>query len=361
MSSEAIFLVGVAAIIAIHELGHLMAARRFRVVVTDAYWGFGPKIWYRQVGETTYGVRLLPLGGYVKLGSARGRNAHFSNGDAIPDERLIDNLAYRRQITIYAAGVFANLLLALVLLWGLIVFEGVDEVATWLDEVVEGSPADSAGLEVGDRLLMVGSTEVRQWTDVGDAVGPHPGQPVNVTAERNGQPLTFPNIVLADRDGRGFLGVSPAVERRTKGLVGGLLWSAQRTGDVVHDVGTHIWVFFNPALIVDLFEEIVSPAESEADISNRPISIVGATKIAGSLSLSGVVSFLAIINVVLAVLNILPLPPMDGSHVVMATWEKVTGREINERAINAVAVASVSWLLLVGGLAVVADISAPFG
>ena len=346
---------GLVAAIILHEAGHLVSARYFGVAVTDAYLGFGPRLWHRVVGDTTYGIRAIPLGGYVKVGSARHGNAEEQDGTPISPDRLIENLPLPQQMVIYASGVATNMVLAVALLWFVAFFHGITEVVPVIEEVVEGTAATRADLAVGDRLLRIGPVEIAEREDATSAIASRPGQRVDITVERDGGQVNLSGVVLGEREGLGFLGVVLAVEQRRYNLGSSAWWAVKGTAANTALVASNVWRLFDPRFLFDTSDE----ASTLLTATDRPMSVVGVVKISTLLNGWGVVAMLAMLNTVLAVFNFLPLPPFDGSHVFFAMWRRIVGRDPAQRVMDVLTVAVFTWFVILSGWTTVLDAITP--
>ena len=348
---------GIFAAVAVHEAGHLIAAKRSGVAVTEACWGFGPKLWSRQIGETVYALRVLPLGGYIRPASERHGNVEWLNGSPIPESRWVETAAPRQRIVMFMSGVAANVGMAVALLWIVALAAGTTHVSTAVGEVVADSAADRAGLETGDRLVSIGNAPVVEWEDVGETVRSLPGESTTVTIERNNREVTL-GLTLGTRDGHGFLGVSPALTPKTYNGFTAFGWAIENAALITREAAVVALKVFNPGYVIGLLTSVESPEPVD---SERPVSLIGAFQ--ASSSLGGewpvVVTIVAIINVCLALFNLLPLPPLDGSHVVVETWEMTTKKKVPIEVFAAAAAPVLAWMVFVTGILVFLDLTAP--
>ncbi|TNU77304.1 site-2 protease family protein [Miniimonas arenae] len=374
-----VFVLGLLASIAWHELGHLVPAKRFGVLVTQYMVGFGPTLWSRRRGETEYGVKAIPLGGYIRmvgmyptaeqlspakasrreLAGTRGlrrwaREAaadarEFSASEIPPGglSRTFTALAVPRRIVVMLGGPVANLVLAFVLLAVCYLGIGLPTSTTTLGAVSPcmpaagqectasdpASPAQAAGLQPGDTLVSWGGTPIASWADAQAAIAASTG-PTAVVVERDGAQVTLevtPELVereVLDADGATVtrevptVGVSPRSELEPASV-----------GELVGDFGTMLGLTFQgvaslPAHLVSIASATFGGGERDTGV----IGIVGVGRIAGEAAATptdfGVAGFaltqlqlLASLNLALFVFNLIPLLPLDGGHVAGALWE----------------------------------------
>lgn len=379
-----VLVVGLLVSIALHELGHLIPAKRFGVRVSRYMVGFGPTLWSRTRGETEYGLKAVPLGGYVRLigmfppadvVGARPRagrlaelvaEARQASAEEIrpgEDHRAFYRLSAPKKITVMLGGPLMNLLVAFALLAVVLMGFGVPGAATTTVAGTAGCvlpddagdrgcepgdpqvPAAEAGLQPGDVMLSYGGHPLSTWQDVQEAIAITPGSDIPLVVERDGQEITLhvtpivtarPYVdpatgelatdddgVPATREVR-YLGVSPtaAIERQSLAAV------VPALGTTV--VETAKIVITLPARLVDVAQAAFGGQSREVDSVVGP---VGIGRIAGEITsvdapgftvgdrVASLLSLLAALNVALFVFNMVPLLPLDGGHVLGALWE----------------------------------------
>lgn len=359
----------------LHEAGHLLAARRCGMRVNEYYLGFGPKLLSFRRGDTTYGVRLIPAGGFVTIAGMHA-GEHVDPAD---EHRTFRSASFPRRALVLCAGSAAHLLLAVVVLAAAYVTVGrhsaspsnweVSEVVPVLDSGT-ASPASTAGLQQGDKIVSVAGTETPTWQAMQDAIAAHPGQPVTLGIERDGSTLVVPATLATNSDGEGQLGIrigltvqhdtlaphtaaATAVTDLGRGVVGSLLG---------------LWQFAsNIPQVVDVVVSPPNDPTTNDNIETRPVSVVGLTQIAANTSFSAaqLLALYALVNVFFAVFNMLPLLPLDGGHLAVATyerWRERGGRErhmVDMRKLAPLQAAGLAVFMLLGLGAVYLDIANP--
>ena len=320
-----LFIVSLIVVIMIHEFGHFITAKAFGMKAERFFLGFGPTLWSVQRGETEYGVKLVPAGGFVKIS---GMSSYEDTDPADEGRRFFEKPAWQRLIVLVAGSV-THFIVALFLIFGALALIGLPTASSEIAEVTEGSPAAAAGLGEGDVILNVDGQPATDFDAVRDAVLARGGQTVPLTVERDGQPRTV-EVTIAQRtlDGveQGFLGVSPeAVTRRmpvgeaAAATIVGDFSVARLTVLTVEALGTA----FSPE---GISEWIGGLDADEPRSETGPMSVVGVGQAVSAFGAAGdlfaIVIILAQLNIVLGLLNMLPLPPLDGGHVATLAIEQ---------------------------------------
>jgi len=315
-----IILLGI--LIFVHELGHFLAAKMCGVGVLKFSLGFGPRLVGRQIGETEYRVSAIPLGGYVKLFGESGEE-EISAED---EKRSFQKQPVTRRIAIVAAGPLFNFLFAILVLT-VIFMAGVPEITSRVGGVPEGTPAFQAGIREGDRIVSMNGRPVSLWSDIVASVQGSGGKEIEIVIERDGETLQWtlqPEIMKSrnifgeeiDSYKIGIMASSETVDRREnpgRAFLSSLVYTWNMTKLTVLS-------------IVKMIEGVLSPKTL-----GGPILIA---QMAGTQVREGILPFLffmAILSINLGVLNLLPIPVLDGGHLFFYGIELATGREVNIR------------------------------
>ncbi len=353
---------GIAAAVAIllfvtaHEAGHFLAAKATGMKATEFFFGFGPRIWSTQRGETEYGVKLFPLGGYVRI---IGMNP-LEEVPAADMGRTYREKKFWEKSVVVLAGVGTNFLIAFVMFWGIFVANGIDEPVPVVDTVVADSPAAEAGLEEGDVIVAIGDEAVSTWEDATAALlAAGPGA-ITVTVERDGAPVELEADLAASETipGAGYLGVAPEFESVPVGFFQGMGMAGRAVWEGIEDTFRSLYQMFRPSSLAKYFGVFGGNTDIPPEI--RPVSPIGIVSIGSqTTSAAGFLGILAYVNVILATINLLPLFPLDGGHFAVALYEKVTGRQANMRKMMPVAAAVMGTLFFLGFVAIILDIVNP--
>lgn len=385
----AIVVLSIVAMIFLHELGHYLTAKWSDMKVTEFFIGFGPRIGSFRRGETEYGVKAIPAGAYVKVIGM----SNLEDVDPVDEPRTYRQKSYPRRLSVAVAGSVMHFLLALVSIYLLLAFLGLpdgrlipdgdrlDAVPTipdWeIGEVTSDSPADRAGLEPGDRVVAVDGRPTDSFEEVRAAIARRPGEEVELVAERDGERRTV-TAALADENPRGeavgFLGIRPGLPIETVGPVEAGGQSFVEFGRIAELTGQSLVQFFSPSGLTSFFGDATDGGGEPAgggtgapENSNRVVSILGAALIGEQLTEAGVARFLqffVMLNVFVGIFNLIPLLPLDGGHVAIATYERIRSRpgqryHADVAKMLPVAYAVVVILVLVGITALYLDIVDP--
>ena len=324
-----IFILGLIFVIMFHEFGHYLTAKLFGMKVERFFLGFGPTLWSFQRGETEYGVKAIPAGGFVKI---TGMSA-FEQIDPADRGRAFYEQAAWKRVIVLSTGSATHVVVAVVLLFAALAFAGlpsIDEPATTIIEVVVAdSPAAEAGLRPGDVITAVSGQPTADFEDVRAELDGRGGESVPIVIERDGAEQQL-RATLASENPEGepgaFLGIGPQpVVRRLppaealRGTITGDFSVGRLVGLTVSGLGQ----VFTPDALSDWFRSVNDPGPRDP---NGPVSLVGVGQTVNALGVGGdifaVLVIFAQLNIVLGTLNMLPLPPLDGGHVAVLLVEE---------------------------------------
>ena len=353
---------GIAAALAIllfvtaHEAGHFLAAKATGMKATEFFFGFGPRIWSTRRGETEYGIKAFPLGGYVRI---IGMNPLE---DVAPEDigRTYREKEFWEKSLVVLAGVGTNFLIAFILFSAVFMATGVTELVPVVFELAEDSPGGEAGLEPGDAVVAIGAHDVDTWEDATSALAEVGPGPTTVVVDRDGKRVVL-EMTLTESEtlpGSGYVGFVPTRETfdvtflEAIGLAGEAVWEG------IKDTFYSLYQMFRPSSLAQYFG--VFGGDTDVPNEIRPVSPIGIVSIGNQAgSVAGFLSIMAYINVILATINLLPLFPLDGGHFAVAAYERVSGRQANVRKLMPVAAAVMGTLFFLGFVAIILDITNP--
>lgn len=369
--------IGLAVSIGIHELGHLIPAKLFGVRVKQYMIGFGPTIWSRRRGETEYGIKGIPLGGYISMigmfppektgkkarlfqsSIEQARAEHLGEISEADKGREFYRLSVPKKLTVMLGGPLMNFFLGMVLIVSALSLIGSPQLSMTINQVlpcVQGSgpqgecqagdpqsPALAAGFESGDTVTAVNGAQVTNWDEVIQRLDVQQGSAVAIEVDRAGIPTSLvvtpvwieravfdqeTSQLARDENGdpvtelRPFLGVQLQSELRPMAISESFAMGIDATGSVFE------LVLQLPQNLAEVFASTFGPEERNP---NGPISILGVAQISGEIAASDQASFearlasglliMGSLNFALFVFNLIPLLPLDGGHVAGALYE----------------------------------------
>ena len=295
-------------IVFVHELGHFATAKWTGMQVDEFAIGFGPKIYSCRYGPTEYSLRAIPLGGFNKI-------AGMSEEETLDEHSFLSKSVPVRLLVI-AAGAAMNFVLAILIMWGLLFVSGTQTIDTEpvIGSVMEHSAAAGANLQQGDRIIRIGDTAVAQWTDIPKVVSQYGQQVVDVTVQRDGQEMHVSLIPQMDSaSSRAVIGVMPVIHTQRHGFGESAVLAVQGTGNVCY------------RMIVGLYDMV--RGTEKADLAG-PIGVAQLAGQVASIGFTNLLMFTAFLSINLGILNLLPIPILDGGHIVFCLWEMVSGRPV---------------------------------
>jgi membrane-associated protease RseP (regulator of RpoE activity) len=320
--------------IMLHEFGHFLAAKRSGMKVTEFFVGFGPRLWSFTKGETEYGVKAVPLGGYCRIIGM----TNLEEVDPADEPRAYRNKRTGPKVLVAAAGPAVHFVIALVLMFAVLFFAGdfrSQRAVLTLAETSQGAAA--AGMKPGDTIISVDGTTVSQWSQVQQLINPsaHPakaGDVVRFVVRRGGDTIPLSVTLQASTiagDKRVIAGVAPRVIVPHPGLITSIGQAPRQVADVGWQSVKAIGSMFSPSGISNYFRILSGDTSRNTDQSKRFVSPAGVGALASDAVRAGWVSvfgLLIAINIFVGLFNLLPLLPFDGGHIAIAVYEAVASR-----------------------------------
>jgi membrane-associated protease RseP (regulator of RpoE activity) len=338
--------------VAVHEFAHLLTAKGYGMKVTEYFVGFGPKLWSFHRGETEYGLKAIPAGGYVRI-------IGMADSEVVPAEdqpRAFHRFSAPKRLVVLVAGSVSHMILAFILFFVALVGFGTTQLSTTIESVSPcipavgadgcaagdpGSPAAAAGFRPGDTVVAVGSTPIKTWDEATALIRGHGAGPLPITVRRDGSDVTLTaDLIARDRPdpdhpdrvlkGVGVLGVNASSHLAHAGPVSGAHDSAVLMGKVV--TGSFHALFTIPNKVPNLVDSLHGGTRDKQGL----VGVVGAARISGetfsthtvsiSERIAAILTIIGGLNIFIGLFNVLPLPPLDGGHMAVVSYETVRRR-----------------------------------
>lgn len=299
-----------------HEFGHFIAAKRSGIRVYEFALGFGPKLLSFKRGETVYAINLIPVLGYVKLAGMEGDE---EEDPTCPEDRKYYNKPFMDKFLAVFSGPLMNLVLAFLILFSIFSLVGVPkDISPVIDKVKAGSIAEKVGLRPGDRLVSINGAKVASMSKAIEQIHKSPGRELSLAIERSGSILALKAVPQLDPKLKvGLLGFTPRPLYVRVNPFQALYYGAQQTLAMVALMFIILWQLLVGAVSV---RELAGP--------------VGIAQVTGQYAQSGALAlfhFLAFLSINIGVINLLPLPALDGGHIVFAVIELVRRKPLDRK------------------------------
>ena len=382
-----LFVLGVAVSIGLHEVGHLVPAKKFGVKVTQYFVGFGRTLWSTRRGETEYGVKAIPLGGYVKLVGmlppgpedevdeegrlkirksntgmftqliSDARAAEYELVEEGDGDRLFYKLPWWKKVIVMAGGPTVNLVLAFGFFGAVFMIQGAPVTTTTIDEVSDCviavteetldqpqrqctaadpvAPAKAAGLRAGDHVVSFNGTTVDSWDEFSELIRANDDGAATIVVERDGERVTTQTSTTVSARPESAENPETIVEVGFLGVVPEQVLERQGPVFVVTTMGDYTWETVKALgqMPVKLYHVGLAALGLEERAADSPMSVVGASRVAGEVASEhtvplgdrffGLLALLGAINLFVGMFNFIPLLPLDGGHIAGALYEAV--------------------------------------
>lgn len=329
-----ILVAGIILMVMLHEAGHYLVAKRSGMKVTEFFVGFGPRLWSFTRGETEYGVKAIPAGGYVRIIGM----TNMEEVDPADESRTFRQATPGKRLATILAGVTVNLIIAFVLFFVVIAGQGrvYDGPNTTVERITTDSAAHAAGVQTGDKIVAVDGRATSSWDDLVSVVEAHAGDQVEVVVERNGQQVVL-DPIIGERNGKGFLGVGPGTVVRDVGVLEAVPESFKTMGQVTTGFVNILGDRLSPSGVSTSAQQSftsATPAVDSQENLNRPMSLIGIVDTGSDLvggNLWLIALLLGQISFILAVFNLLPILPFDGGHAAIVVYEWIASKVKHRR------------------------------
>lgn len=321
------FVVALLLSVMVHEFGHFITARRYGMWVSEFFVGFGKRIWSVQRGETEFGVKAIPAGGYCKIEG-------MSPNDAMPEgeeARAFYKASSGKKLIVLGAGSFLHFVLGYLLLFALFAGVGTNQVLPIIGEVVSNSAAQSAGIQAGDEVISINGVKVTTWYKDVDAIRNSQGKELTLGLLRGGENITItatPRLTDIDGTKRYVLGIVNTMGLKRSGVVESASNSFTVTKSFISESVKSLAKL--PEKIPALWGATVRGEERDA---NGLVGVVGVARVSGEAvgsdkltPMERLATFLLIVaslNIFVGIFNLLPILPLDGGHMAVAIADEI--------------------------------------
>jgi regulator of sigma E protease len=348
MLSLAVFILVLSILVIVHEFGHFIAAKKAGVKVERFSLGFGQKIFSIRKKETEYTICAIPLGGYVKLS---GDNLEEHKGK--PDEYLTQPVS--RRFGIIFCGPLLNYVLGFLFFW-MIFFAGYPTLTTKVGALLDGMGAKEAGIEVGDKIIAVEGKKVALWEALQESIQSNKSkEKVLVTVLRNAKEYKFEvrikqtslEDILGQKRNVGLIGIKPDLNETIKirhGFLESFLRGMKKTFELTGLTYKALWLM------------IIRKMSIKESVSG-PLGIFFVTSQATKMGIIALMHLMAVLSISLAIFNLLPLPALDGGHILLLAIEKVRGKYLSQKAEEIFSRIGLSFIIFVAILVFYNDLS----
>ena len=350
--SVLVVVLAIVAMIMLHELGHFVAAKASGMKVTEYFLGFGPRLWSVRKGETDYGVKAIPAGGYVKVTGM----TMLEDVDEADEARSYRQASFPRRLAVAVAGSTVHLLLALVLCWSFFVFVGTPSSVPYISGLLRfahgATPAEKAGLAAGDEIVSVDGKAVKSFTFLEHEISSHAGVALRVTVRRDGRISHLVVRPVNDQTVTEYYDgekLTPA-SKRPEGIIGVELYSPGQPvgplvavpkafsefGSLISATGHGIAAVFSLHGLSSFAHSVVTAGRHHASSGSGSssgqtsvTSILGVIQVGSQLASTDpgeLLILLALVNLFVGLVNLFPMLPLDGGHVAIAVYERVRSR-----------------------------------
>ncbi len=307
-------------LIFVHEFGHFLIAKLLGVKVEIFSLGFPPKLVSKQVGETDYRISVVPLGGYVKL---LGENPN----DEVPPELMHRSFLQRplwQRAAVVLAGPAFNFIFAFLALFAVFAVTGLPYVPTDVGRIIQNSPAERAGLKTGDLIVAVDGTPVKRWEELSSQIRQHGGQTLDLAVKRDARELDI-KVTPERRESENLFGQK--IMAFQIGVASSERLVTEHVGPVQALGEGMSYSLRIAALTLQSIYKLIT-REISVDTLGGPIMIAQVAGKQAEMGLSYLINFMAVLSVNLTLLNLLPIPVLDGGHLLFLFLEAVRGKPL---------------------------------
>ena len=325
-----------------HELGHFIAAKASGVMVYKFAFGFGPRILAFTKDQTEYAICLIPLGGYVKMAGEMGQEDVKEASEKVPEEQRFDKKTLGNRALIVGLGPFMNIVTAVVIFSLIFFVNGIPLVTNDISTVIENGPAEQAGILSGDKIIAIDSINMEDPDRIADIINNSSGKKLQITLDRGGEIFdVFATPEYDDSYKKGLIGITFEISVKKINIFTAFSKGLMTTGNIIK-------------LIFSNTIEMVT-GKVPVEIAG-PLGIAQMTGEAAKLGFLNLLYFTAILSIFIGLFNLLPIPILDGGHLLILAIEKLRGKPLEPDKINLMYLIGISLMITVFIIATYKDI-----
>jgi len=325
-----------------HEFGHFIAAKASGVRVYKFAFGFGPRILGFTKNQTEYVICLIPLGGYVKMAGEMGQESVKETSGEVPEEQRFDKKSLLIRALIVALGPFMNIVTAVVIFSFIFFINGIPVITSSVSTVIENGPAEQAGIFSGDKIIAINSIKMEDPKRIANIINESSGEELQITLDREGEIIDV--FVIPEYDNnykKGLIGITFKISVEKINIFSAFLKGLMTTGNIIK------LIFSNT------IEMITGKVPIEIA---GPLGIAQMTGEAAKLGFLNLLYFTAILSIFIGLFNLLPIPILDGGHIIILAIEKLRGKPLEAEKINFVYLIGISLMIIIFIIATYKDI-----
>jgi len=325
-----------------HEFGHFIAAKASGVRVYKFAFGFGPRILAFTKDQTEYAICLIPLGGYVKMAGEMGQEDVKEASEKVPEEQRFDKKTLGNRALIVGLGPFMNIVTAVVIFSLIFFVNGIPLVTNDISTVIENGPAEQAGILSGDKIIAIDSINMEDPNRIADIINNSSGKKLQITLDRGGEIFdVFATPEYDDSYKKGLIGITFEISVKKINIFTAFSKGLMTTGNIIK-------------LIFSNTIEMVT-GKVPVEIAG-PLGIAQMTGEAAKLGFLNLLFFTAILSIFIGLFNLLPIPILDGGHLLILAIEKLRGKPLEPDKINLMYLIGISLMITVFIIATYKDI-----
>lgn len=326
-----------------HEFGHFIAAKASGVKVYKFAFGFGPRLLGFTKNQTEYLICLIPLGGYVKMAGEMGQeDVKKISEEEVPEEQRFDKKTLGIRALIVALGPFMNIATAVVIFSLIFFVNGIPMVTNYVSTVIEDGPAEQAGIFSGDKIIAINSVKMEDPKKIANIINKSSGEELQITLDRGGENIDV--FVIPEYDDnykKGLIGITFEISVEKINIFSAFSKGIITTGNIIKLIFSNIIEMITGKIPLEIA---------------GPLGIAQMTGEAAKLGFTNLLYFTAILSIFIGLFNLLPIPILDGGHLLILVIEKLRGKPLEPEKINFMYLIGISLIIIIFVIATYKDI-----